>query len=242
MHVHIYLKWKGVQRKRKNTIFTILTYCIVLQIRRKCVSQSFRPEQIPTKLDRLSALSMSTSLVCGLYVCAYMPQQMLLPSNASCAADGFRINENLVVLSASAYAAAGGGRRWRRGKQEYISKTLNALTGDIESSNKLWCSASDTLLSRDFFSSLLHSGKTNFCALPLAKGATRMRSVGGREGVRRENALWRRHFCTQATQTCGVYIRCEQTLFVIHNNGRGVQKRRVQRHFRSRPKSLSRSY
>jgi hypothetical protein len=86
---------------------------------------------------------------------------MLLPSHASCAADGFGINENFAVLSTSALAAAAGGG----GKEEYISKTLNALTGDIESSNKLWCSAFDTLLSRDFF--LLSAlWKTNFCASP----------------------------------------------------------------------------
>jgi hypothetical protein len=76
---------------------------------------------------------------------------MLLPSNASCAADGFGINENFAVLSTSAHAAAAAGGGGGGGKEEYISKTLNALTGDIESSNKLWCSASDTLLSRDFF-------------------------------------------------------------------------------------------
>jgi hypothetical protein len=76
------------------------------------ISVFFNQRKFKTKLDpsaRLTPLSMSTSLVCGLYVCAYMPQQILLPSNASCAADGFRINENLVVLSASAHAAAGGG-------------------------------------------------------------------------------------------------------------------------------------
>lgn len=150
-------------------------------------------------------------------VCAYMPQQMLLPSNASCAVDGFGINENFAFLSASAHAAAGGGGS---GKEEYISKTLNALTGDIESSNKLWCSASDTLLSRDFFfSSALR--QTNFCAF------LRQRSNSKWDGGGEARTLGRRHFCTQATQTCGVRVyatsKRANSVLVIHNNGRSAQ-------------------